>query len=396
MRHLNPLVVYMMVLCCTIFLPPTLTFADATQVTVVYLGGLCTNNATCNSQYYATTAIQPKLAPGTQLLAPDSKVGYLPGHFGTDAVANSFAQSLSGKKLVFIAYSAGDWGLAQILNHMDDNQLKQVKSIVLLEPGNPNQSTPALARLVKVNPNVKIVRLGTAQLGGNHSSLPGSTGLADATAVLASAAANDTTPVLPASYTATPPLPASAYAPVTAGGYTGYSGSGSTYTPTSGSYSTSGATPVSYTTPSTQSPYSSILYQTSGSNLPQQTGYSYASNGTSYTPSDYLNTHTVATDSSQSLFSSVPTSGGPTSKDFPTNGTTSPASTGDRRYSMSQTFPQDQSPTKDAQANDTNATNTVDQSSGPTIFDETFTSILSTIKTIIERLQNILLNLGSS
>lgn len=396
MCRIKPIVVHLVILCWILFLNPTITFADASQVTVVYLGGLCNNSMTCNSQYYATNAIQPKLAPGTQLLAPDSKVGYLPGHFGTEAAANSFAQSLNGKKLVFIAYSAGDWGLAQILNQMDENQLKQIKSIILLEPGNPSQSTPALARLVKVNPTVKIVRLGTAQLGGNHSSLPGSSGLADATSILASAAANDTTPVLPASYTATPP--ASTYSPVTAGGYTGYSGSGNTYTPTGGSYSTSGATPVSYTTPSTQSPYNSILYQTSGSSLPQQTGYSSISSDNAYTPSDYLNTHTVATDSSQSLFSSIPTSGGPTSTDIPLNGTTSPAAPGDRRYNMSQTFPPDSNTdvaSDSAQTDNTNATDTTDQAPGPTVFDDTFTSLLSTIKTIIERLQNILLNLGN-
>ena len=382
MQRLRSLSVYLLLVCCILYISPRIAFATS-PTTVVFLSGLCNNSQTCNAQQIAANSIQPKLAPGTTLLAPDAKDGYAPGHFGNEGAANSFAQRLNGQNLVFIAYSAGDWGLAQIINHMSDEQLKQIKSVILLERGNPNISSGPIARLQRVNPSVQVYSMGTAQFGGNHSSLPGSAGLADTVSQLATAAANNAPSTLPANFASTPL--SSAVQSALNSNQTSSGPSGSSYQPSAPSgqqyaYSSAPATQSSY-----PSSYNSLLYPASTQST--QTGQSGSVVSTS------LNTGYTQSSLSSLYTSQVPTSISDTGSQLPgnpgypdNNGSTSTTATSSRIHDNNapQTFPPN-TPEPPPYPSTTTAPSAWD----PLSIEDTILQILTKVKDILESLQNL-------
>lgn len=375
MRRLRSLSVYLFLVCCILYISPRVAFATS-PTTVVFLSGLCNNSQTCNAQQIAANSIQPKLAPGTTLLAPDAKDGYAPGHFGNEGAANTFAQKLNGQNLVFIAYSAGDWGLAQIINHMSDEQLKQIKSVILLERGNPNISSGPIARLQKVNPNVKVYSMGTAQFGGNHSSLPGSAGLADTVSQLATAAANNAPSTLPANFASTPLSSAVQTAMNSAQSLP----ASQSYAPSGQQYSYA-ATPVSQTSPSSYG--NSLLYPASYAPTSQSGNTAYAP-ATSFNPSTLSDLYT-----SQQMPTSAPTNGPhPTAYPSrpPSNQNASSTATSSRTQDTApQTFPpNDQLPPISNPSTTTPPTTTWGVS-----IEDTIVQILSKIRGILQGLQDL-------
>lgn len=169
-------------LCITILALITLLplFARAEGQVVVFFSGLCLDQAyTCRASQQAYDALKPRLPAGTRIITPDL-VG---GRFRSQGDINSAVSSLGSDKIFFLAYSAGNQGLSQMVNAMDSGALQRVKSIVSLE-AEYSGLTSAVNRVKSVNPNVDVRYIRSGQFNTNHAQLPGNVGVANSIASL--------------------------------------------------------------------------------------------------------------------------------------------------------------------------------------------------------------------
>jgi hypothetical protein len=248
------------------------------ETVVVFFSGLCTNAQTCSAAQSATASIGAQLPSGARILTPPPRLSE--GAYADAAELQRVLGQLRGNNVVFVAYSAGHKALWQTVQGMDEDGLKRITDIVALE--SPYSGvTNAVARVRQVNPNVRVHTFTSGQFGGNHSSLPGNTGVATAIASLINGGGPPGTmmapPYVPPTYAAyqpygngldsllrQPPPNSGVASPFSSAFGQPYSSSG--YQPTTlaslgGSYA-----PTTYASPFTSlPPVSSSLIETNGS-----------------------------------------------------------------------------------------------------------------------------------
>lgn len=164
---------------CLLILPGAVYAGTA----VVFFEGLCNSPDACAAIKQANTAMVPRLPDGARLIAPNLVSGAFPNQSGV----NSLVSSLGSDPIVFIAYSAGNKALWQVVSAMTTDSLKRVKTVISLE-GNYSGFTNSVARIRAANPKVEVQYFTSSQFGTNHGRLPGSSGVADAIGKIADAA----------------------------------------------------------------------------------------------------------------------------------------------------------------------------------------------------------------
>lgn len=167
---------------------PQTTHANE-KVLVFFFSGLCPPGRpdACAAKQQADSNISPKLPPGATMVSPILN----DGSFRNQGELSQALAQIGGNKIVFIAFSAGNKALWEMVSRMTDQQKMQVKSMISLE-AKYSGWTNSVAAVRKVNPKVDVREFGASQFGTNHDRMPGNGGIADAIGQIATAAQNDT------------------------------------------------------------------------------------------------------------------------------------------------------------------------------------------------------------
>lgn len=164
------------------------------KVIVFFFSGLCPPGRpdACAAKQQAEKNISPKLPSGAEMHAPD----LYEGSFRDAAQLNEALSKIGGNKIVFIAFSAGNKALWQMVSKMNQQQLMQVKTMVSLEAQYAGW-TNSVQTVRRVNPKVEVREFSASQFGTNHDKMPGTEGIGQAIAAITGAAQTGTVAQLP-------------------------------------------------------------------------------------------------------------------------------------------------------------------------------------------------------
>lgn len=182
--------VFFVVLAVLFFLYSTAAPAQANEkVIVFFFSGLCPPGRpdACAAKQQAEGNISPKLPPGASMVAPILN----DGNFRNANELNQALSQIGSNKVVFIAFSAGNKALWEMVSKMNQQQLMQVKTMISLE-AQYSGWTNSVQTVRRVNPKVDVREFNANQFGTNHDRMPGNGGIALAIAEITKAAQNDT------------------------------------------------------------------------------------------------------------------------------------------------------------------------------------------------------------